>query len=134
MTTDRSRRAYMDVVLTTASPEKLLSMLWDRLILDLVVAEQSLGEGDNETAHERLVHAQEIVFELRSTLRTDAWDGGPGLASLYTYVEQQLILANVRKDHEIVTMCRGLLEPLQAAFGEAARVSGATRASLATTA
>ena len=49
-------------------------------------------------------------------------------------VEQQLILANVRKDPGLVAMCRGLLEPLQAAFGEAARLSGATRASLATTA
>jgi len=134
MTTDRSRRAYMDVVLTTASPEKLLTMLWDRLILDLVIAEQALSVTDRETAHERLTHAQEIVFELRSTLRTDAWDGGPGLASLYTYVEQQLVLANVRKDEALVIMCRELLEPLQAAFGEAARVSGTARATLATTA
>jgi flagellar protein FliS len=128
------RRAYLDVGLATASPEKLLTMLWDRLILDLVVAEQALDESDIPEAGERLVHAQDIVFELRATLRLDAWDGAAGLASLYQFVEEQLVVANVRKDHALVGTCRSLLEPLHAAFHEAARLAGVERAALAASA
>jgi flagellar protein FliS len=126
--TDDKRRAYLDVGLATASPEKLLTMLWDRVLLDLVIAEQALAAPDIPTASDRLLHAQEIVFELRATLRLDAWSGAAGLASLYAYVEERLVLANIRKDATIVEECRQLLEPLQAAFHEAARITGAERA------
>jgi flagellar protein FliS len=124
------RRGYLDVGLATASPEKLLTMLWDRLILDLRVAEAALDEADIPVAGERLVHAQEIVFELRATLRLDAWDGAAGLSALYEYVEGRLVLANVRKDVAAVRECRSLLEPLQAAFHEAALATATSRAAL----
>ncbi len=131
---DDPRRAYLDVGLATASPEKLLTMLWDRLILDLTIAEQALSDQDLPVVSQRLLHAQDIVFELRATLRLDAWDGAAGLASLYAYVEGQLVLANVRKDVQLVQECRGLLEPLRAAFHEAARLTGMQRATLAASA
>lgn len=130
MTTD-PRRAYLDVGLRTASPERLLTMLWDRLVLDLVIAEQAVVDVDLELASDRLLHAQDIIFELRTTLRTDVWGGAVGLVALYTYVEEQLIAANVAKDATLVRTCRELLEPLQAAFHEAARTAGLGRATLA---
>jgi flagellar protein FliS len=123
-----SKRRYLDVGLATASPEKLLTMLWDRLLLDLMMAEQAMAEPDLAVVSERLLHAQEIIFELRATLRLDAWSGAPGLAALYAYVEERLVLANIRKDATIVEECRQLLEPLHAAFHEAARIAGVERA------
>ena len=134
MSTDQTRRAYLDVGLATASPTKLLTMLWDRLVLDLVVAEESLASTRPADAHERLLHAQDIVFELRSTLRLDAWDGAAGLAALFAYVEQRLVEANLRKDASLVAECRSLLEPLCSAVHEAARLALVEQAGLAETA
>src|SRR3546814_14461091 len=95
-------------------------MLWDRLILDLTVAEDSLGSGDLATASERMLHAQDIVFELRTSLRTAAWAGAHGLAALYAYVESRLVQANIPKDAAIVLACRRNPAPPRDAFRDAA--------------
>jgi flagellar protein FliS len=121
------RRAYLDVGLRTASPERLLLLLWDRLLVDLDVADEALQQEDLETASDRLIHAQDIVFELRSTLRLDAWEGASALAELYAYVERRLVLANVQKDRAVVAECRGLLAPLHEAFHGAALEAAAGR-------
>lgn len=120
-----ARNAYRDVGVTTASPNRLLLMLWDRLIRDLDTAMPALGSRDVEAAHEALVHAQDIVFELRSSLRVDAWAGGPGLASLYDYVAELLVRANAFKDLDLVRTARSLLLPLRDAFHAAAASSAA---------
>jgi flagellar protein FliS len=60
------------------------------------------------------------VFELRSTLRLDAWDGAHGLHDLYVFIEERLMQANLRKDAAMVADCRKLIEPLRDAFKEAA--------------
>jgi flagellar protein FliS len=96
------RDRYLQDSINTASPAKLLLMLYDRLVLDLMQAEEALRTlqqfkqtpewvADPEqrahqheqrvemrgAAHERLTHAQDIVLELRTTLNVDAWSGGP---------------------------------------------------------
>ena len=78
--TNDPRSTYLDVGLSTAPPERLLLLLWDRLLVDLDVADDALHQGDLHAASERLIHAQDIVFELRSTLRIDLWDGATALA------------------------------------------------------
>jgi flagellar protein FliS len=125
------RRTYEDVGIGTASPERLLTLLWDRLLRDLDGALQGLVEGDLVTVNTALVHAQDIVFELRSSLRVDGWTGGAPLAALYEFVESELVWANVHKDAARIESCRELLSPLRDAFHEAARTAGAARAEVA---
>ncbi len=71
------RARYMGDAVTTASPQRLLVMLYDRLALDLERAQAALVEGDRQEASGQLLHAQDIVLELRSSLQVDAWEGGP---------------------------------------------------------
>ncbi|MDQ2648499.1 MAG: flagellar protein FliS [Actinomycetota bacterium] len=125
--TNDPRSAYLDVGLNTAPPERLLLLLWDRLLVDLDVADDALHQGDLHAASERLIHAQDIVFELRNTLRVDVWDGASALARLYEFVEQRLVAANVQKDRRVVAECRSLLVPLHEAFHAAAREAAAAR-------
>src|SRR5690349_18136039 len=120
MTSPHLRDRYLQDSINTASPGKLLLMLYDRLVLDLIQAEEALGGGDREQAHEKLTHAQEIVIELHSSLDLEAWSGAPGLASLYSYLLTELIGANVAKDAGRVASCRTLIEPLRDAWREAA--------------
>jgi flagellar protein FliS len=120
MTTSAMRERYLSDSIATASPGKLLVMLYDRLVLDLVQAEEHLGKGDRTAAGSCLLHAQEIILELRTTLDTSVWSGGPGLANLYGFLLTELISANVKADVEKIVSCRGLIEPLRDAWREAA--------------
>jgi flagellar protein FliS len=120
MTSPQLRDRYLRDSINTASPAKLLIMLYDRLIVDLAQAEEALRSGDRERAHDRLTHAQDIVLELRTSLDVEAWSGGPGLASLYGFLLTEMIGANVSRDADRVAACRALVEPLRDAWQEAA--------------
>jgi flagellar protein FliS len=120
MTASNLRDRYLQDSISTASPGRLLIMLYDRLVLDLGQAEEALRTGDRETAHEKVIHAQEIVLELRTSLNVEAWSGAPGLASLYGFLLTELIGANIARDAGRVAACRELVEPLRDAWREAA--------------
>jgi flagellar protein FliS len=120
MTSPALRARYLSDSVATASPARLLVMLYDRLVLDLVRAEDFLRAGDRVAGSGQLVHAQEIVMELRTTLDVDAWPGAAGLAQLYGFLITELIGANVRGDADRTATCRALIEPLAEAWREAA--------------
>ena len=120
MTAPHLRDRYLQDSINTASPAKLLLMLYDRLVLDLMKGEEALRGDDREQAHERITHAQEIVLELRTSLDVEAWSGAPALANLYGWMLTELIGANIGKDAERVAACRALVEPLRDAWREAA--------------
>ncbi|MGA5303496.1 flagellar export chaperone FliS [Nucisporomicrobium flavum] len=111
---------YLQDSVNTASPGKLLVMLYDRLVMDLFQGEEALRTGDREQANDKLNHAQEIILELRTTLDVDAWAGAPGLANLYGFLLTELIGANIARDADRVAACRALVEPLRDAWREAA--------------
>ena len=120
MSTASLRARYMGDTVATASPQQLLVMLYDRLALDLERAEDALVAADRETAHGQLLHAQEIVLELRGSLQVDVWEGGPRLAALYSWVLTELMQANLKGDVRRVRDCRKVVEPLRDAWREAA--------------
>ncbi len=106
------KSAYVDNSVATASPERLLVMLCDRLVLDVQRGLEAQRAGNLPESHNQLVHAQEIVTHLRSTLRVEAWDGGPGLASVYDWLHNQLIRANVSKDPAVTEGCLSIVTDL----------------------
>ncbi|MGK5679431.1 flagellar export chaperone FliS [Actinoplanes sp. URMC 104] len=120
MTAPNLRNRYLQDSIQTASPAKLLTMLYDRLVVDLMQGEEALRAGERELAHEKLTHAQEIIIELQVSLDVEAWSGAPGLANLYGYLLTELIGANIARDADRVAVCRGLVEPLRDAWREAA--------------
>lgn len=121
------RDHYVTNVIGTVSRGQLVVMLYDRLVQDLVVAEAALAVPDFKAASEALVHAQEIVLELRSGLDVSSWSGAPGLAQLYVFIYDQLLAANVQKDPARVIQCRRLVEPMRDAWADAARLLGHDR-------
>ncbi|GIE27931.1 flagellar protein FliS [Actinoplanes italicus] len=123
MSAPNLRDRYLQDSINTASPARLLIMLYDRLILDLMHGEEALRNEDRVLANEKITHAQEIVLELRVTLDVDAWEGAPGLASLYGFILTELIGANIKRDADRVASCRTLLEPLRDAWRDAASAS-----------
>ena len=120
MSTASLRSRYLGDSVATASPQRILVMLYDRLVLDLERAEIALDTGDRTEAAAQIQHAQDIVFELRESLRVDAWEGGPRLAALYSWMITELVQAGVKRDRNRVTACRQIAEPLRDAWRQAA--------------
>ena len=119
-----ARSRYTGNAVATASGPALLVMLYDRLVRDIVNAEQALAGRDLARANSELQHAQQIVLELRSSLDTTAWSGAPALEQLYTFVHAELVSANLEKSAARAASCRALVEPLRDAWRQAA--TGAT--------
>lgn len=121
MTAVNARRAQLnrDAVLT-ATPARLLTMLYDRLLLDLSRAEIAQENEDWTTSTENLLHAQDIVAELSSSLKLDEWDGAQGLFGIYNFVTSALIYANTHRDIASTRICITLLGPLRETWHEAA--------------
>jgi flagellar protein FliS len=123
----RLRSHYARDSVTTASPVRLVTMLYDRLVSDLHDAEFAISIANPQTAHTALRHAQDIVQELSASLDVGRWPGGAGLKSLYIWLMEQLVAANLSKDGALVTGCREVVEPLRDAWHEAANAqSGAS--------
>ena len=106
--------------IVTASPARLLTMLYDRLLLDIGRAEKALRGQNRVEAHKNLTHAQDIIAELMSSLRMDVWDGAEGLMALYVYAMKELVNANVQGDADKAQEIRELFEPLADAWKQAA--------------
>jgi flagellar protein FliS len=115
------RSRYVDDTVATASPAKLLMMLYDRLVLDLERAEAGQRAGDRAEGGVHLTHAQDIVSELAATLDVTAWDGAKQLMSVYTFLLTELVGANVSGDADRTAACRDLVLPLRDAWHQAAQ-------------
>ena len=114
------RNQYLADSVLSAPPARLLTMLYDRLLLDLGRAETAQHAADWTTASENLLHAQAIVSELSSSLKVDAWDGANGLLGVYNYVSTALTNANIQRDAALTREAIELLEPLRQTWHEAA--------------
>ncbi len=115
-----ARNPYLESAVQTASPARLLVMLCERLVLDCRRALDFQRSGDHAVAHEQLVHAQEIVVELQSSLKPDLWEGAAQLDSLYSHLRVQLVRANIQRDAEATEHCLELVSGLAEAWREAA--------------
>ncbi len=114
------RRRFVTEAVSTAGPATLLVMLMDRLTLDLDRAAGELEKGNRSEASPLLMHAQQIVDALRSSLDPTEWEGASDLNRLYGYIFSLLVTANVRGDLEVLNEVRELVAPLRAAWAEAA--------------
>jgi len=114
------RSQYNRDMILSATPARLLTMLYDRLLLDLGRAEAAQLASNWAVSTENLLHAQDIIAELSSSLDVDAWDGADGLLAVYNYVSNALISANLDRDIERTRESIALLEPLRSAWHEAA--------------
>lgn len=117
-----AKNKYVRDSVQTMSPGRMIIALYDRVILDLDRAEAAIAGSDVYGAHTSLMHAQEIIDELYTTLDVKQWPAGEQLLSIYRTVAAELIAANVSKDADRVRTCRALLTPLRDAWREASGI------------
>ncbi len=115
----KAQQRYREEAILSASPERIVTMLYDRLLLDVDRAEAAQRAENWATAHEQLQHAQAIVAELAGSL-SGSWSGVGELRALYAYLTRTLIGANIGRDAERTHECRELIAPLREAWHDAA--------------
>lgn len=117
---NNARATYMDASIATASPARLLVMLYERLVLDVQRGLDAQQRQDYQETHRQLTHAQDIIMELQNSLRADEFKGGYDLSALYGFLHRQLVLANIRKDAKITGECLTIVTDLCETWRQAA--------------
>jgi flagellar secretion chaperone FliS len=119
MTFGLAQARYAGDAAATVSPARLLTMLYDRVVTDLVVAHEAMLREDWATSGQRIANASEILLELHATLDVSAWPDGEGLGRLYLWLVSELMQARVRRSAQRVADCRDLVVPLRDAWRSA---------------
>jgi flagellar protein FliS len=114
---------YQNQAVQTATPERLLLMLFEGAIRFCKEAMLGIDQRNFQLAHEKNIRVQNIVNELIVTLdREKGGDIAANLLSIYNYLNQRLIEANLKKDKAILEEVLGHLTELHEAFSGAAQI------------
>ena len=120
---DKIARSYKAQSVQTASPGKLVLMLFDGYLRFTTAARRSFEETDftkrNEGVNNNLIRAQNIVTELQSSLDMSVPGELPGtLYRLYDYVLHQLQQSNLQKKEAPIDEADKVINELREAWAE----------------
>ncbi|MFD2170097.1 flagellar export chaperone FliS [Tumebacillus lipolyticus] len=114
---------YQNQSVQTATPERLLLMLFEGAIRFCKEAMLGLEQQNFQLAHEKNIRVQNIINELIVTLnREQGGEVAENLLSIYQYLNQRLIEANLKKDRAILEEVLVHLTELHEAFSGAAQI------------
>lgn len=108
---------YRDTRIQTASPGKLILLLYEGAIKFSRLAIKHIEAKEIEKAHNYIIKTQNIVTELDITL--DMKNGGEiakNLRMLYDFINRHLVKANVEKKAEYIEEVLKLLKQLYEAW------------------
>jgi flagellar protein FliS len=90
---------YLKTQVMSASPIKLIVMLYEGAIKNMKIAELAIEKQDIVQAHQQLRRAQDIIKELKNSVNAEVESDVPeDLVKLYDYCYNQLVVANLTKD------------------------------------
>jgi len=121
--TQESIQSYKYTSIETASPERLLIMLYDGAIKFLNIASNAINDKQVETSHKNILKAEAIIIELMSILDMDI--GGEisvNLFNLYDFMYRHLVNANINQDTQKIQDVIDILNELRGAWVEAANI------------
>ena len=113
---------YKQASVETATPEKLLLMLFDGGIKFLNQGKMAIEKKDYSEANKTLVKVQDILYELMVSL--DVEKGGEmasNLYKLYDFYRNEVMKANISKDAELLPPVLEFLRLYRDMWAEAAR-------------
>lgn len=120
-------RVGLETEVDSASPHRLIQMLWDGLFDAMARAEGALQANQRDIKARSLSKAVRILDEgLKAGL--DAENGGPlalQLRDLYAYASLRLTQANLRDDLSAIQEVRQILAPIRDAWGQIAPTNAA---------
>lgn len=120
---DKVAKSYKAQSVQTASPGKLVLMLFDGCLRFTLAASRAFDEEEftkrNEDINNNLIRAQNIVTELQSSLDMSVPGDLPGtLFRLYDFVMHKLQQANLKKEREPIAEAEKIINELRDAWAE----------------
>lgn len=119
-------QSYRQKSIQTASPGKLILMLYDGLIRFFNQARSSLEKGDLEAANNFLLRAQDIITELDADLNMEFEISGH-LRKIYHWLHQLAVQANIDKDAAAIDHCLQVCAELRQAWTQVVENQGQER-------
>lgn len=113
---------YNNNKILTASPAELTLMLYDGAIKFCNIAEAAIDEKDIPKAHNNIIKAQRIVDYLRQTLDMN-YAVAEDFERIYSYLSQRLVMANVKKDKDILVEVNEHLHSVRDNWKEVMRIN-----------
>lgn len=101
MTNKQGYAAYANSKILTASPAELTLMLYEGAIKFCNIAIVAIEKKDIEKAHNNITKVENIITEFQATL-DHKYPVAEDFDHVYTYLQQRLAEANMKKDTEIL--------------------------------
>ena len=112
-------QAYQKNKYETASPHRLILMLYDGALTNINRAKQALDANKRVDAHRFILKSQEIVLELMACLNMEQGDEiARNLRELYFYCVNQLVKANIQKKKEDLLEVEEILRDLRTTWDQ----------------
>ena len=108
--------AYRESSVLTATPGRLVVMLYEGAGRFLAQAAAAMREGDVVRASGRLRKAETIVEELPTTLDLSAGEVAERLQGLYVFWRRRLAEARIERDPERIEQVAAMLAELRGAW------------------
>ncbi|GAB6173399.1 flagellar export chaperone FliS [Paradesulfitobacterium aromaticivorans] len=115
---------YRQRAVETASPAKLLIMLYDGAIRFLQQGKAALEAGDFEKANAHLLKVQDILSELIVSLDLSQGEIAENLYQLYDFYLHEVIKANIEKKAAYLEPVEDFLRGYRDMWIEAAKKAG----------
>lgn len=113
---------YNNSKVLTATPAELTLMLYEGAIKFCNIAAIAMEQKNVQKAHDNIVKTQKIVEYLRQTLDMK-YPVAKDFDDIYVYLENRLVQANVKKDHEILDECLMHLREIRDTWKEVMRIN-----------
>jgi flagellar protein FliS len=121
-----ARAAYAESSVLTATPERLVVMLYDGAIRFLYAGASAAREGRRDVARDRLRRAQAVIDELNRSLDMSQGQIARNLRDLYTFCSRHLIDSTLNANPDGYEEVAKLLTELREAWDQCAAQAAAT--------
>ncbi len=113
---------YQQNQVNMSSPAELTLMLYRGAARFIAASKQAIQDGNLQEAHNSNLRAQDIIRELMITLNMDV-PMSQNFYSLYEYMINRLIQANIKKDVEVLDEIKEYCEEFAKTWSEAMKIA-----------
>ncbi len=123
MTNNNRYAAYEKSRIMTASPAELTLMLYEGAIKFCNIAIVAVEKNEIEKAHHNIIKVEDIITEFQATLN-HKYPVAKEFDNVYTYLQQRLTEANIKKDKSILEEVLVHLRTMRDTWKEVMRKAG----------
>lgn len=115
-------QSYQQNSVNTASPGELTLMLYNGCLKFIHQAKKAIDEKNIQDKNNSILRAQDIIRELMVTLNPEI-EVSKQMLTLYDYMLNRLIEANIKNDNEILNEVEGLVTEFRDTWKQVIRIN-----------